>query len=385
MSSSSPPELQMEGLPSVRNWQAKVAGAERVATFEYPLYSDARFTGEIRRTDWPYQFLNTIPVHDEPGLVQAPVILRADLYAPQSDLPDWSKTDTSTYHGGLMTDEVAALASLCLGVRLRSGGESRRFDGFTTDPLGQPVAWDRRPMPSIGLSRTGLVLPDVVGKHSLDPLSRLESLHRLTVPQTVALVRAARLYQDALWIVESEPALAWLMFVSALETGANEWSVEKGTPEERLAASRPELMSILFAAGGQTLVAQVAKEIESSLGATKKFIQFSLRFLPSAPERRPTEAFQISWLKEPMKAMLRAVYGYRSKALHGGTPFPAPMCDPAFRVAVTEWFSERGTMALAASTKGGIWLEKDLPISLHTFHYVVRGALLRWWTYLAGG
>jgi hypothetical protein len=36
--------------------------------------------------------------------------------------------------------------------------------------------------------------------------------------------RAARLYQDALWIVESEPNLAWIMLVSTVETAAKEWS-----------------------------------------------------------------------------------------------------------------------------------------------------------------
>jgi len=34
----------------------------------------------------------------------------------------------------------------------------------------------------------------------------------------VALTRAARLYQDALWMIESEPSLAWLLLVSAIET-----------------------------------------------------------------------------------------------------------------------------------------------------------------------
>jgi hypothetical protein len=36
----------------------------------------------------------------------------------------------------------------------------------------------------------------------------------------------------------------------------------------------------------------------------------------------------------------------------------------------------------ATITLGGTWLRKDTPISLHTFEYIVRGALLNWWTSL---
>lgn len=103
------------------------------------------------------------------------------------------------------------------------------------DSLGRPVAWDRRPIPTLNVDKNRLVLPDVVNTHSLDELNRFEWLLKLSASQSVALVRAARLYQDALWIVESEPGLAWLMFVSALEIAANQWQAATGTATERLA------------------------------------------------------------------------------------------------------------------------------------------------------
>ena len=28
---------------------------------------------------------------------------------------------------------------------------------------------------------------------------------------------------------------------------------------------------------------------------------------------------------------------------------------------------------------GGVWVPKDLPINLNTFHYVARNSLLKWW------
>lgn len=378
-------EETSDGLPILRNWIARNAGMERYGTYEFPLYTDARMTGHIRRTDWPYAFLNTVPIHDEPGYVQAPVILRVDAHIAQSERPNFSKTDASAYHGGLVTDEIAALASLCIGVRMRAGGQSRRFDSMEQDPLGRPVAWDHRPIPTLDLNKNRLVLPDIVGDHSLEELNRFEWLLRLSASQSVSLVRAARLYQDALWIVESEPALAWLMFVSALETAASQWHAASGTAIERLAYSRPELVEMLARAGGDALIKEVAKQIEQSLGATKKFVEFSLQFLPSPPSKRPPEEFQIPWDGESMKKVLRLIYGYRSKALHGGTPFPAPMCNHAFRMSASEAFAERGTVGLAASERGGVWLAKDVPISLHTFHYVVREALLGWWKSMANG
>jgi hypothetical protein len=253
------------------------------------------------------------------------------------------------------------------------------------DPLGTPVAWDRRPKPTLDLDKNRLILPEVVGTHSLDELERFELLNRISVSQSVALIRAARLYQDALWIVESEPALAWLMFVSALETAASQWRAGSGTAVERFEYSKPKLVRKLAELGGDALVKIVADEIEHSLGATRNFVEFSLQFLPSPPSVRPSEGFQIPWDSESMKKVLRLVYNYRSKALHGGTPFPAPMCDHAFRIGTSEGFAERGTVGLAASTRGGVWLAEDVPISLHAFHYIVREALLSWWRTMADG
>ncbi len=372
------------GLPIIRNWRALKAGAPQIAAHEYPVYTDSRVTGEVARPDWPYKFLNTVPSADAPGLVQAAIILRVDFHIAE-ERPNFAKTNTTAYHGGLITDEIAALVSLCTGSRMKAGGISRRFEGAYGDPLGRPVAWDRRPIPVLGGSTSRLVLPDVAGEASLADLSRLDSLLRMSSAQTVALVRSARLYQDAIWLAESEPALAWLLFVSALETAANQWRKEQGRPSERLRYARPELFELLMAAGGSSLVDQTAGHIEQSLGATKKFIDFSTAHFPAPPERRPSKAFQVAWEVESMKKTLSLIYTYRSNALHGGTPFPAPMCDHAFRLDVTEGYSEAGTVGLAASSTGGVWLKKDLPINLHAFHHFVRGTLLQWWATMTNG
>jgi hypothetical protein len=37
-------------------------------------------------------------------------------------------------------------------------------------------------------------------------------------------------------------------------------------------------------------------------------------------------------------------------------------------------------LGLAMSGKQGSWLLKDTPVLLHVFEYLVRGALVNWWS-----
>ena len=86
------------------------------------------------------------------------------------------------------------------------------------------------------------------------------------------------------------------------------------------------------------------------------------------------ETFQVVWSDASLGAIVRTLYGHRSKALHEGRPFPLPMCVPPFAsdgVAMERPF--------ALSGMGGQWAAEDRPIHLHVFAYWVRHALLMWW------
>ena len=63
-------------LPSQLNWlkSLNVPDANVSAVVEYPFYSDARITGEFTDGLGPYSFLNAVPLHDGPGVVNAPII-----------------------------------------------------------------------------------------------------------------------------------------------------------------------------------------------------------------------------------------------------------------------------------------------------------------------
>lgn len=369
-------------LLSYYNWKRYEAKETELAIFEYPLYTDARIIDQATDGFGPCQFLNTVPFRDEPGLVEQFLILRYNWYVSEkTQYP--IETNDEVYHGGNCIDEIAALVSLCLGVRMKAGGLSRKFYPLhkDRDPLGQPCCHGFERKPVLNLDNKNLILPDIVKPANLEQLEPLKNLTKLSREQCIALIRSARLYQDALWICESEPALAWLMFVSAIETSANQWSSEQDTPIERLKSSKPKLEKILLEKGDEQLLEDVANEISHTLGATNKFIKFCLQFLPDSPLSRPSsELYQISFSKTKMRKILGKVYDYRSRALHGGIPFPAPMCEPPIRFDKTGIPAETASLGLATHTLGGSWMPEDLPINLHTFHYLTRKIILKWWS-----
>lgn len=371
------------GLVSQRNWLAAMRGDPQSGVSEYPLYSDAHITGEFVTGLGPYCFLNTVPLPSSVGTVNAPIIVRVSEHIRHIE-PDMSRKNEELYHGGWYVDEIASLTSLCLGARIRAGGETRRFDPGK-DPLGRPQAWNDGPRPTLHVRHNRIVLPSVVGTHSLDQLAPLATIPQLTTTQFVSLIRACNLYQDALWTAESEPNLAWLMLVSAIETAANEFNASRGSAVERLGESKPDLAKLLESAGGNELLTKVATMIEPSLGATKKFIDFTLRFVPCEPPKRPTtEWLRVDWSAPSMKKnVLNKVYSYRSRSLHGGIPFPAPMFEPPFRLGEDPCPSEKPLTGLASHSRGATWLPDDIPINLHCFHYITRGCLLNWWRSMA--
>ncbi len=363
--------------PIQANWQAALADEPARACIEFPLYSDVTFVDEVRST--PCTFLNTLARDMSPGRVQAAVMVRLFVHKDLNTYrPYPSPTNTAIFHGGWVTDEIAALASLALGLRLWAGDVSRRFDGH--DDLGQPQA-QRKPEPVLHLDPERLVLPDLVAKGDLGALrERFPTIPQLHADDCVALVRSARLYQDALWIAESEPNLAWLMLVSALETAANRWREKNGSPLENLRNAKPELVERLERTGDAALLEFTAEQLSHLVGSVSKFVDFVLTHQPQPPEKRPRAGIaRINWSKEGLKKVLKVVYDYRSKSLHGGTPFPAPMCSHVSRLELDDHPIEIGTLGLAVNTLGGYWRAKDLPVSLHTFHYIARQTLLNWW------
>jgi len=322
---------------SYLNWQAMLSGEPWLEIYEYPLFTDAYIIGEITQELGPYQILNNVPMDSgRPAL-----ILRSQKHI-KFEIPDMNETQAAAYHGGYEQDEIAALLSLCLGIRIKAGSANRIFSN-SGDPKGRPITLhtSRDPILPISRSSQGYILKSALGEHSLADIHLFQTFYRLSQEQANSVIRAARLYQDAIWIVESAPELSWIMLVSTVEVIANQW--------------RPPKIRV-----------------------KQKFIDFLLEFLPKPPAERPYLFAQHLWEKDAFSETFSSIYKYRSRALHDGSPFPAPMCSPPMPAGEKGEFEEI-LSALSASMKGSVWAAKDIPITLHTFEYIARNAILNWW------
>jgi hypothetical protein len=65
----------------------------------------------------------------------------------------------------------------------------------------------------------------------------------------MALVIAARRYQEAFWIAESAPETSWLFLVSAIEAVANYWNPGREDPLELVRDWNPKLHEYLLKLG----------------------------------------------------------------------------------------------------------------------------------------
>ena len=106
---------------------------------------------------------------------------------------------------------------------------------------------------------------------------------------------------------------------------------------------------------------------------------FLLEHLPDAPEARPGVGAKHPWREDRFRKTFNLIYGYRSRALHGGRPFPAPMCNPPEKVREWKAAAERPT-GLSISTQDGHGVAKDVPLYLRVFAHIARGAILNWWS-----
>jgi hypothetical protein len=217
------------------NWQAqrqgqparstsKTAGALLIPLWEeYALYSDAPLSGEL--SIGPYRLVNTLAnLPRARGGAAMSVVLRTaeHLGDPHIGDIDWSTEALAGYHGGGIADEFAALLSLALGRRFRSGGVIRT--AFDNDPLGVPSEIAHHP-PVLPEPAHAPMLPKIAAGANLDDAQPLLLAYAtLRGEQALGLVRSAQQYADALWWADADPRIAWIKLVTAAETAANEWN-----------------------------------------------------------------------------------------------------------------------------------------------------------------
>lgn len=352
------------------------AGSRLDGGFELPIFSDAYFTG-MGAEIGPYNVINAGAFEHRPGYFRPCIVLRCSAISSEYQ-PSLQRTDTSRYHGGALSDEIAALISLILGVRMQAGEVNRELDNFSSP--GRPIALGLKPWPESRAVGPHLQVQSAVEDRLLssDTLALLDRFDRLSADEANALVKTARTYQRALWIVEWEPAQAWLLFVSSIEAVAAYGSEGAATAEQLLVEYHPELARAVTREGGEQLLQALSPDLEPLLGSLRKFKGFIERNFPSPPTVRPRNA-QIPWSIQTIGPMLSKIYAHRSRALHDGTPFPIPMCRPPQSLEESG-IARETPFALAESNLGGVWRLEDTPMHIHVFEHIVRQSILKWWS-----
>lgn len=371
-------------------------------SYEVQLYTDAPLVAFYEKKYGPYLFSGTgHPGVESPQCVPALVLrmpdiinttageywieylAHADDFEPTSSpqpavAPSDIKSDMTRYHAGGLHDEVAALTSLALGVRLKASGSVRRFDPLT-GASGRPTQQHALSTPRYVQKWSTYVIPDAATQRDFTP-DLLETMPHLTPQAATALIKAARRYQHGLWVAESEPEETWEKLVDAVEAAALYWNEEGGKSIEWLrgASEMQTLVKLLESAGGVALLSQVAELLGPNLRVTTRFINFLLHYLPPAPEPRPGIEGQVSWSKNKLRDILSTVYNYRSRAHHDGQAFPLPMCRPPITYDGWKAPAEKSPY-LSAEHASAVWRAEDTPLALHIFAYIVRGSLCQWW------
>jgi hypothetical protein len=355
-------------------------GCARTGGAEFLLYSDSDITGGLDIACHPYVLTNCLGFPGKQRL--APVIsMYLDDHFPEFGVQPMDKTDFAGWLNLTLDDEIACLVSLVAGVRVRSGGLVRRFTTETTSRAarGTPEYHGHRVPDWTPAARPIYTVPDQADMSLLT--GWIDMYFALERDDAVVLVRAARQFRDALWVADTDPELAWLLLVSAVEVLAGREALKDIAHSELLRQELPDLAALLVEAGGEAHLAAVASKLVAMVRATARFMSCIERYRPDPPAVRPEEYARVDWDWPKLKKAISQVYNYRSQRLHAGIPFPHPLCDVPMTSGAAR--DERPT-GIAAAAGNSAWVAKDLPMHLHVFGYIVRGCLLKWWQSASG-
>jgi len=360
------------------NWREKDAAASLRFIFEHELYSDSVMHG-VARVFGPYELVNLI-AGDRKFETCRPVLALRVGYHMSAQIEDADLR----LRGGT-AEEVASLVALVLAIRLRAADYSRvfHFDQDGEDALGRPCTVARMTKPYLPHGPMTPVIARAERIADLDELELLDSYATIaSAEQVTALVRAARLYQDALWVSERDPALAWLFLVSAVETAAASYFAGKSlSAVDTLREMRPMIAEACEKHGLDHLQV-VANELATVSGAQKKFLGFIETFRPPPPTERPKE-YRQEWDWKALKKSLRKVYELRSRALHAGDQIPIELCGTPLPYGGAPCERVRDFVGESRQPHGSHIIDEGFPMYLHVFEYIVQGSLVAWWRFLA--
>jgi hypothetical protein len=255
------------------------------------------------------------------------------------------------YHSLSLPEEIAALAA----VRLRCRFQVRRA-----------VKMDDAPMVSFG--QESLIDPSLVsGDRNLGRLETwLENVSRLPEHLHQRFILAVRLYNEAVRIIEESPDLSYLSLVSAIETLAFDYEIERPS----LSEYRKDLASLLEGVGDDKLRGQLAEAFMKDQHFIKRrFKKFVLDYTPRLFWESQSRPALGRVAEEDLGRLLGLIYDQRSGTLHEGRSFPPNVFHPPIRGAEIDW-SESTTYG------GRVWQRKEYIPNPHFFEGLVRSVLL---------
>jgi hypothetical protein len=365
------------GTDAWRNWNAFNDEKPESENADDELYSDRHFVGGPS-IHGPYALAAI--VRDRPvtqPAVRPAVRLHVGLH--ENLTPDvvidgeLVPANSDAYHGGTASDEIAALVSLILGVRLRVAGTARLSGIHRHGEAHQPIYLEVAPLAHPGRLGREYIPATLTRPADLRQLDRLNSFPDLNENAQVELVRAARSYATGVWWSNEDQNQAWLQLVTAIEIAANYRQSVQATPQELVEDLWPELWAALQPAD-DAVRAEVSQRIAHQIRATRKFVDFLTECRPEPADLRPPHE-ELDWTKMAKHAKL--IYGHRSAALHGGKPFPLPMLEQPRNEA--NGAIQEVPWGLNTGGLGGVWDAKEAPMLLSTFEHIARGSLLNWW------
>lgn len=237
------------GTQAWTNWRAFEPDVEAIEDCDDELHSDRQFVGGPV-SHGPYTITPVMRRSYAAGDVGEAVILHERIHT--SLIPEvvvdgkLVKADSSAYHGGTVADEIAALISLELGVRLRFAG-MRQSSGirYPDEPARPPFVLEVARLSRPG-ARNMELLPAVRQRPaSLDQVELLSSFPHLDESSQTELVRAARSYSDAIWWANEDPNQAWLQLVTAVETASKCRQMVSASADDLVKMHWPQLWDAL--------------------------------------------------------------------------------------------------------------------------------------------
>lgn len=367
----------MSGQTARESWETP--GIQYIPVWnEYGLYSDSSIVGQHEAG--PYSISTSLSGMPRLGQAQLAAIARDRDHLrysePRAEPEPPEDDDVAAYTGGDLPDQLAALLSLALGCRMRSGGVLRQ--GTAADETSARWTLVDHRAPVLIPPRHAPMLPAIAGERSLaESEGLLDRFARAPAASAAALLRAATHYADAVWWADAEPRLSWLKLCSALEAAAFHLAAIDD-PMEALERVRPDLHRELKKAGCDLCLEIVARRLSKTMGVgakLRRLVEDHAASAPTTSARREPFDFDDEAL-DGIPDAIALIYEHRSRELHEGVPIPDPLCQPPWPIDGSLLKRPPG---LAYSSQGGSWPAHRLPMNLQFFESVSRRILLTWW------